>query len=111
MTVEANSEERAKRFREIADKALPAGSRYLSTLQESLAAAIEDHKRDQEGDSPREDINDLPEVKAMLKEQLRSYYRQWVDMDVPALGGKTPKQAMKTKDGRNCSLSIALTSG
>ncbi len=100
MTVEVNSEERAKRFREIADKALPAGSRYLSTLQESLAAAIEDHKRDQEGDSPREDINDLPEVKAMLKEQLRSYYRQWVDMDVPALGGKTPKQAMKTKDGR-----------
>jgi hypothetical protein len=100
MTVEVNSEERAKRFREIADKTLPAGSRYLSTLQESLAATLEDHRRDQEGDASREDINDLPEIQAVLKEHLRSYYRRWVDMDVPALGGRTPKQAMKTKNGR-----------
>lgn len=100
VVVEVNSEERAKRFREIADKALPAGSRYLSTLQESLAAGLEDHRRDQEGDAPREVINDLPEIQAMLKEHLRSYYRQWVDMEIPALGGKTPRQAMKTRDGR-----------
>ncbi len=100
VVVEVNSEERAKRFREIADKALPTGSRYLSTLQESLAAALEDHRRDDERDAPRGDINDLPEVQAMLKEHLRSHYRLWADMDIPALGDKTPRQAMKTKDGR-----------
>jgi hypothetical protein len=100
VVVEVNSEERAKSFRDIADKSLPASSRYLSTLQESVAAAVEDHRRDQEGDAPAEDINDLPEIQAMLKEHLRSYYRQWVDMDIPALGGNTPRQAMKTKDGR-----------
>ena len=100
VVVEVNSEERAKRFREIADKALPAGSRYLSTLQESLEAALEDRRRHEEDDVPREDINDLPEIQALLKEHLRSYYQQWADMEVPALGGKTPRQAMKTNDGR-----------
>ncbi len=33
-------------------------------------------------------------------EHLRSHYRHWADMDIPALGGKAPRQAMRTKDGR-----------
>ncbi len=44
----------------------------------------------------------------MLKEHLRSYYRNWAHMDIPALGGKTPRQAMKTNDGREMGEALLL---
>lgn len=37
---------------------------------------------------------------ALACQHLRAHYRAWVDMELPALKGKTPRQAMKTGDGR-----------
>lgn len=102
LVAELNSEQRARRFRRIADSKLPAGSRHLSTVIESAQAAIEAHSRerpnrvaDAEGD-----LDDQQEIQALLRDQLTQYYRQWIDIGVPALGGQTPRQAVKTKDGR-----------
>jgi hypothetical protein len=100
LIVEVNSEERARRFREIADAALPAGSRHVATVVEPVEAALEAHRREHPAPSPPDDLNQLPEVQAVLKEHLRTHYREWPDMTLPALRGKTPRQAMKTRDGR-----------
>ena len=101
LVVEVNSEERAKAFREIADERLPAGSRYKSTVVEPVEAALAAHRRDKAPrDADADDLNDRPEVQAMLKEHLRAHYREWPRMKLPALKGKTPIQAMKTAEGR-----------
>lgn len=100
LVAEVNSEARGKRFREMADNLLPAGSRHISTVLESVEAAIEAHRREHPERPLEDDLNRQPEVQAMLKEHLRAHYRAWPDMKLPALKGKTPRIAMKTKDGR-----------
>jgi hypothetical protein len=102
LLAEVNSEQRAKRFRRIADAKLPAGSRHLSTVIESAEAAIEAHSRGNpdRANEQESDLNEPPEIQALLRDHLTKYYRQWVDIGVPALGGQTPRQAVKTKDGR-----------
>ncbi len=40
-----------------------------------------------------------PEVEAMIVEQKTSYYESWLDMSIPALGGKTPRKAVRSRDG------------
>ncbi len=41
-----------------------------------------------------------PEVLDLVADHMRSYYRRWLDEKIPALGGKTPRQAVRTKQGR-----------
>ncbi len=98
--VEVNSEKRAASFRAIADKLLPAGSRYLSTVIESMEAALETYVEDRLAQAPEDDQEQRPELEALRTEYLRDYYRAWPDMKVPALNGRTPRQAMRTRDGR-----------
>ncbi len=103
LVAEVNSEQRAKRFREIADELLPAGSRHLSTVLESVEAALDAYRRDhREGpeEAAGDDLNHRPEVKALVAEHLQTHYRAWPNMKLPALKGKTPMQAMKTPEGR-----------
>jgi len=100
LITQVNSEQRAKKFRKIADKTLPAGSRYLSTIMESIEAALEDYQREHPEGSVKDDLNDQPEVQALLRQTLMDYYRSWLDITIPSLNGQTPKQAVKTNDGR-----------
>jgi hypothetical protein len=42
-----------------------------------------------------------PEVEAeVLREYVSNYYSSWPDSELPALGGKTPRAAVRTKRGR-----------
>lgn len=101
LVVEVNSEERAKAFRVIADERLGAGGRYKSTVVEPVEAALAAHRKEKGlRHEDADELNQLPEVQAMLKEHLRAHYREWPRMKLPALQGKTPMQAMKTAEGR-----------
>jgi hypothetical protein len=99
LVAEVNSEERAKRFRELADQLLPDGCRHLATVLESMEAALEAHRRDPPAEA-QEDLEESPEVKALLADHLRAHYRAWPKMKLPALDGKTPLEAMRTDEGR-----------
>lgn len=49
----------------------------------------------------RRDVNEIsPEEHEFVLGLMQEYYRNWVDQPVPALGGKTPRQAVKTRSGR-----------
>jgi hypothetical protein len=49
-----------------------------------------------------EGIDLSPEKLNALKDNfLSDYYEQWLDMEIPALQGKTPRQASKSEQGRN----------
>ena len=42
----------------------------------------------------------LPEVQQALAGEMRAHFEQWVDQALPALGGMTPREAVKDPDGR-----------
>ena len=37
---------------------------------------------------------------ALLKDMYNNHYREWLDMSIPALDGKSPKKAIRSKEGR-----------
>jgi hypothetical protein len=47
--------------------------------------------------APQEPVIPPPEVIAEIEEKM---LRQWIDDSIPALGGLTPRQAVKTPEGR-----------
>ncbi len=101
VVAETNSERRAEHFRELADELFPKGSRYLSTVLESIEAALEanGHAPPPLGEQS-DPLDQRPELRGVLEEQMRAHYRDWVRMKVPALQDRTPLQAMRSKDGR-----------
>lgn len=47
-----------------------------------------------------EELQALPEAQAKLREMAEHHRKAWVDTPLPALQGKTPREAAKTASGR-----------
>ena len=105
MTIEVNSENRAQRIRNLIEEMLP-DARYKTTVIESLQAMLARAEEEGEPASSRqrrkeqEELNSRPEVQAQLAEMMRRHFSTWPETKIPALNGKTPLQAVKTRDGR-----------
>jgi hypothetical protein len=41
-----------------------------------------------------------PEVQRLVRDYKERHYADWIDQPLPALGGKTPRQALRTPRGR-----------
>ncbi|NLF31738.1 MAG: DUF2384 domain-containing protein [Planctomycetes bacterium] len=57
----------------------------------------QDEDDDEDDDEPFE-VDD--QMRADLQAQFDDYYRRWLDMPLPMLGGRTPRQACRTPGGR-----------
>jgi hypothetical protein len=99
LVAEVNSQARATRFRAIADRELPAGSRYLSTVVEPLDAALAAYRREHPEPETNQ-LDDLPEMRELKGQYMRDHYRRWLDMSLPVLDGRTPREAVRSADGR-----------
>lgn len=105
MTIEVNSENRAQKIRALIEEMLPA-ARYKATVIESVQAMLAREEEQGKSASSRqrrkqdEELNSRPEVQAMLAAELRRHFSTWPETKLPALGNKTPLQAVKTRDGR-----------
>ncbi len=105
LTVEVNSDKRAQQFQKQIKKLLPE-AHYKTSVIESPQAMLA-HMQN-EGESARtrqrreeqEKLNNRPEVQEVIMEFMCEHYRQWPHKKLPALNGKTPLPAIKTKDGR-----------
>lgn len=105
LTVDVNSDKRAQQFQKLIEKLLPE-ARYKTSVIESPQAMLA-HMQD-EGESAKtrqrrekqEELNNRPEVQEKIMELMRAHFRKWPTEKLPALGGKTPLQTVKTKDGR-----------
>jgi hypothetical protein len=62
----------------------------LAKRQDERASATQDHEPDE---TP-------PELRAIEKDLARRDWEKWLETRVPALGNKTPRQAMRTTAGR-----------
>lgn len=105
MNIEVNSENRAQKIRSLVEEMLP-GARYKTTVIESPEAKLIQMKKEEGSAQAKQrqkeqgEFNSRPEVQAQLAAYLRQHYRKWPEEKLPALNGKTPLQAVKTKDGK-----------
>jgi hypothetical protein len=102
--VEVNSVRRAKIIRTEIEKRLGKHARYVTTeiqSPESILEKFQDHDGDATIPDPdQEKLMQLPEVREQLNKMLSSHWEKWVDEKIPALGHRTPRQAVKDPDGR-----------
>lgn len=105
LTAEVNSEARARRLREIVEKALGPAARHRATEIQSVEKLLAEARSNPSPSSPRrpqdeQALMDSPEGRAFIDDYMSRHYEAWVAERVPALGNKTPLQAMKTASGR-----------
>ena len=105
LTVEVNSRRRADEFRSLADRLLERCARYRSTVVEPTKAMLEKARRergpeDEARRAENEALSSRPEVQAALVQHLEGHFAAWPEMNLPALGGRTPLEAMQDADGR-----------
>jgi len=49
-----------------------------------------------------------PELREVSRQALESFWKNWLDENIPALGGLTPRQAVKEDDGREKVIALLL---
>lgn len=106
LTIEVNSETRAKYARKEVEKRLKGHATYKSTVLQSPESMMRerDTDRDPEEEAERErehqELMGRPEVQEHLRRMMEAHWDKWFHEKIPALGNKTPLQAAKTTDGR-----------
>ncbi len=108
LVVEVNSEQRGKRLREKIVNLLGKEVRYITTVRESIERQLDEQRIEE---SPRVEIKDAPlptELQEHLKSIADAHWEKWMDEEVPALDGMTPREAAKTKVGRGLLKSLLL---
>ncbi len=101
MIISVNSNERTEKIKKLMHKLLGTKAIYKNSVIEDLTSVIEGKVgSSQQNLIEQEDLMNDPEVQEKIKEMMRSHWSNWVNEEVPALDGKTPKQASRSKDGR-----------
>jgi len=105
MTVIVNSVQRAKKIRKEIEKRLGTAARLRLDEISDLDAMMEG------GDGPPlpdTGLMDHPEIQQHIGQMLQTHWDNWVDQKIPALGNKTPKQVVRTADGREAVEALLL---
>ncbi len=95
LEIEAMSEQRLANCRRRLEELLGDRIRLEGTSARSAAQALSE--RAPQAEPPGEPFLPPPEVLAQIEEQL---LRKWISEPIPALGGLTPLEAVKTPEGR-----------
>jgi len=101
LRLETNSIKRADLMRERIEGACQGLVRHRAREHSDPLAELEAGGR--RPPKPRADgDDDLPpeEADGMIREFKAQHYAYWADQPLPALGGKSPREAIRTKDGR-----------
>lgn len=97
LRVDVDSAERAARIRETVDRALGETGRHRAT--EVLGSRPPPSPPGLDADPP-EEILKSPEARAEMGKLFENYWTEWTTTKIPALGGKTPRQAIRSAGGR-----------
>jgi hypothetical protein len=106
LTIEANSANRAQLVKDEIAKRLGEQATFVRDDRRSMSdvlaaeAARPETQRDRVARKNQEELEARPEIQAMLAKMNADHYATWPDIPLPALKGKTPRAAMKSKDGR-----------
>jgi hypothetical protein len=101
LTAEVNSNKRASAIKKKILSILKSKVRFISKAIESIEGIIDLEAKHSQAKSSTIPLDQLPpEVLDGLKDMADAHWTKWFDEKIPALNGKTPKQAAKTKEGR-----------
>jgi hypothetical protein len=105
LVVEVNSANRANKVRQEIEKRLGLHATHLSTTSQMPEEMLKKSKENGRGKASRRDTeaDDLlldPEMKREFEAQVQQQIEGWVHQKIPALGGRTPLQAVTDPDGR-----------
>lgn len=98
LLVTVNSAERAAKVQTLIGAA--AGNLLKSPL--TTIRTVDQMRADQRRDGPREEADEIPAeiARQLMRDHLDKHYRETLDAPIPALGGKSPRQAIRTSAGR-----------
>jgi len=97
LVLSVNSAERLAMARQWLEK-LP-GVVFKSVRTRCWDEAEKDRPLD-ERISPPEPVKVTPEMERRIQQMIDQHYMAWIDMPLPVLGGRTPRQACRTEAGR-----------
>jgi hypothetical protein len=105
LILETNSIERTKKGKTLLLKRLGSDLSFQQTLIESPDQKLKSLK--ESGASPEstrdnsEELLESPEVQAQIKEMIKNHWDNWFTSPIPMLNDQTPREAAKTKEGRD----------
>lgn len=108
LVAEVNSENRARRLREEIETRLGGGAIHKSTVVKDLKEMAKSAPSREKSAKNEEELLRDPELRSQLQEHLQGQVEAWVDQKVPALGGRTPRDAVKDPEGREIVESLLL---
>ncbi len=103
LTAEVNSAQRAKAFRREIDSRLGRGAHFkLDEIQDvkSMLSEPDGRRHGKKHSAEHNELMQHAEVREHLSEMISRHWAGWIDQEIPALGGKTPRESMKSSDGR-----------
>ena len=98
LLVIVNSAERAAKVQTLIGAA--AGDLLKSPL--NTIRTVDQMRADQRREGSREEADEIPPeiARQLMRDHLDKHYRETLDAPIPALGGKSPRQAVRTAAGR-----------
>jgi hypothetical protein len=103
LTAEVNSAQRAAKLRREIDTRLGDGSQFRADEIQDLDSMMSKHEAgspERKSLKEHEELMQHPEVREHLAEMTAKFWESWVDEKIPAQGEKSPREAVKTADGR-----------
>ncbi len=99
--VSVNSAGRARRVRAWLEDIPGVGFEKMEVSSlDAVRKSLGDRPLDDRPSDEERNFEPPPEVLEQLARHLRAQYRNWMGERIPALGGKTPRQAVRSKKGR-----------
>ena len=105
LLVEVNSASRANRIREEIERRLGSQATHVGTETETPEQMMKRakqrkalHRSEEEID--QDELMHDPEIRRQIEAEVQKQVEGWVRTKVPALGGRTPLQAVADEDGR-----------
>ena len=113
LIVEVNSAKRAARIREEIEKRLGMLAVHQSTSVKTTQEMLQERRLKKGSQSSAGENREVerkidPEAVHYWNEQMQQEFLGWVNQKVPALGGRTPRQAVTDPDGREIVESLLL---
>ncbi|AXI47936.1 hypothetical protein C1J03_19155 [Sulfitobacter sp. SK012] len=98
LLINVNSSKRADRVRDLVVKA--SGEHLKQPL--TTIRTVEQMMSEEQDERGLEDADEVPPeiVKQIVQDHMDQHYRETLDAPIPALGGKSPHQAVRSKAGR-----------
>ncbi len=104
LSVKVNSAERAKKIQKEIKKRLGQLAKFkmdvIENLEDMLALRTNEQSDTQEKSMSNEELMKIPEARQLLEQTIFRHWEHWADIPVPALGNKTPRNAVKSEAGR-----------